>query len=117
MDIDLIFKIAAIGIIVSILNQVLSRSGREEQATMTTLAGLVVVLMMVAQKIAELFDLARNDDAREALSKLRGASLFLCAAPPLLNPLNPLNLLNPLTSFAGSQWDDTPRWRTPKFPF
>ena len=49
MDIDLIFKIAAIGIIVSILNQVLSRSGREEQATMTTLAGLVVVLMMVAR--------------------------------------------------------------------
>ena len=48
MDIDLIFKIAAIGIIVSILNQVLSRSGRDEQATMTTLAGLVVVLMMLA---------------------------------------------------------------------
>ena len=60
MDIDLIFKIAAIGIIVSILNQVLSRSGREEQATMTNLAGLVVVLMMVAQKIAELFDLVKN---------------------------------------------------------
>ncbi len=58
---------------------------------------------------------ARNDDAREALSKLHGASLFLCAAPPLLNPLNPLNLLNPLTSFAGSQWDDTPRWLTPNF--
>ena len=49
---------------------------------------------------------ARNDDAREALSKLRGASLFLCAAPPLLNPL---------TSFACSQWDDTPRWLTPNF--
>ena len=48
MEIDLIFKIAAIGIIVSILNQVLSRSGREEQATMTTLAGIVVVLMMMA---------------------------------------------------------------------
>ena len=60
MDIDLIFKIAAIGIIVSILNQVLSRSGREEQATMTSLAGLVVVLMMVAQKIADLFDLVKN---------------------------------------------------------
>ena len=60
MDIDLIFKIAAIGIIVSILNQVLSRSGREEQATMTTLAGLVVVLMMVSQKIAELFDLVKT---------------------------------------------------------
>ena len=59
MDIDLIFKIAAIGIIVSILNQVLSRSGREEQAMMTTLAGLVVVLMRLAQKIADLFDLVK----------------------------------------------------------
>ena len=57
MDIDLIFKIAAVGIIVSVLNQVLSKSGREEQATMTTLTGLVVVLMIVAQKISELFDL------------------------------------------------------------
>ena len=60
MDIDLIFKIAAIGIIVSILNQVLSRSGREEQATMTTLAGLVVVLMMIAQEISNLFDLVKT---------------------------------------------------------
>ena len=59
MEIDLIFKIAAIGIIVSILNQVLSRCGRDEQATMTTLAGLVVVLMMLARKIAELFDLVK----------------------------------------------------------
>ena len=60
MEIDLIFKIAAIGIIVSILNQVLSRSGREEQATMTSLAGLVVVLMMLTQKIADLFELVKN---------------------------------------------------------
>ncbi|MDD6643888.1 MAG: stage III sporulation protein AC [Faecousia sp.] len=60
MDIDLIFKIAAVGIIVSILNQVLVRSGREEQATMTTLAGLVVVLLIVVQKIAQLFDLVKN---------------------------------------------------------
>jgi len=60
MDIDLIFKIAAIGIIVSILNQVLSRSGRDEQATMTTLAGLVVVLMILAQKIADLFELVKD---------------------------------------------------------
>ena len=60
MEIDLIFKIAAIGIIVSILNQVLSRSGREEQATMTTLAGLVVVLMMLAQRIADLFALVKT---------------------------------------------------------
>lgn len=56
----MIFKIAAIGIIVSILNQVLTRSGRDEQATMTTIAGLVVVLIMVSQKIAELFDLVKN---------------------------------------------------------
>ena len=60
MEIDLVFKIAAIGIIVSILNQVLSRSGREEQATLTTLAGVIVVLMMVAQKIADLFDLVKG---------------------------------------------------------
>ena len=56
----MIFKIAAIGIIVSLLNQVLTRSGRDEQATMTTLAGLVVVLMVIAQKIAELFDLVKT---------------------------------------------------------
>ncbi|MGM9557579.1 MAG: stage III sporulation protein AC [Oscillospiraceae bacterium] len=60
MEIDLIFKIAAVGIIVSILNQVLVRSGREEQATMTTLAGLVVVLMIVVQRIAALFDLVKS---------------------------------------------------------
>ena len=60
MDVSLIFKIAAVGIVVSVLNQVLSRSGREEQATMTTLAGLVVVLMMVVRQIAELFDLVQT---------------------------------------------------------
>ena len=60
MGVQLIFKIAAVGIIVTILNQVLVRSGREEQATMTTLAGLVVVLMIVAQKIAQLFDLVQS---------------------------------------------------------
>lgn len=60
MDVDLIFKIAAIGILVSVLNQVLTRSGREEQATMTTLAGLVVVLMMVVQEISKLFELVKT---------------------------------------------------------
>ena len=60
MEIDLIFKIAAVGIIVSILNQVLVRSGREEQATMTSLAGLVIVLMIVVQRIAALFDLVKT---------------------------------------------------------
>ena len=60
MEIDLIFKIAAIGIIVTILHQVLARSGRDEQAMMTMLAGLVVVLMMMAQKIADLFQLAKT---------------------------------------------------------
>ena len=60
MEIDLIFKIAAVGIVVSILNQVLVHSGREEQATMTSLAALVVVLMIVVQKIAALFDLVKD---------------------------------------------------------
>ena len=60
MDVDLIFKIAAIGILVSVLNQVLVRSGRDEQATMVTLAGLVVVLMMIVQQISELFDLVKT---------------------------------------------------------
>ena len=60
MEIDLVFKIAAVGIIISILNQVLSRTGREEMATMTTLAGLVVVLMIVVQRISDLFQLVKN---------------------------------------------------------
>ena len=60
MNVDLIFRIAAIGILVSVLNQVLTRSGRDEQATMTTLAGLVVVLMMVVQQISELFTLVKD---------------------------------------------------------
>ena len=60
MDVDLIFKIAAIGIIVSVLNQVLIRSGREEQATMTTLAGLIVVLMMMIEQINTLFDTVKT---------------------------------------------------------
>ena len=55
MDIDLIFKIAAIGIIVAVLNQVLIRSGREEQAMLTTLAGLIVVLSIIIVEISELF--------------------------------------------------------------
>ncbi len=60
MDVSLIFKIAAVGILVTVLNQVLQRSGRDEQAMMTTLAGLVVVLMMVVQKISELFALIKS---------------------------------------------------------
>ena len=55
MDVELIFKIAAIGIIVSVLNQVLVRSGREDQAMLTTLTGLIVVLSMVITQIKELF--------------------------------------------------------------
>ena len=60
MDIDLVFKIAATGIIVAVLNQLLIRSGREDQAMMTTLAGLVVVLMMMVQEISDLFDLIKT---------------------------------------------------------
>ena len=60
MEVDLIFKIAAVGILVSVLNQVLTRSGRDEMATMTTLVALVVVLMMVVREISSLFDLVKD---------------------------------------------------------
>ncbi len=60
MGVDLIFKIAAIGILVAVLNQVLIRSGREEQAMMTTLAGIIVVLLMVSKEIAMLFDTVKT---------------------------------------------------------
>ena len=56
MQVDLIFKVAAIGILVSVLNQLLVRSGREEQAMMTTLAGLIVVLMLLIDEIGALFE-------------------------------------------------------------
>lgn len=60
MDVDLVFKIAAIRILVAVLNILLSRAGRDEQALMTTIAGLVVVLVLVIQKISELFDLIKS---------------------------------------------------------
>lgn len=60
MNVDLIFKIAAIGILVTVLNQVLVRAGRDEQATMVTLTALVVVLMMVVREIAALFSLVKS---------------------------------------------------------
>ena len=60
MAVDLVFKIAAIGILVAVLNILLSRAGRDEQALMTTIAGLVVVLVLVIQKISELFDLIKS---------------------------------------------------------
>ena len=59
MDVDLIFKVAAVGLLVSVLNLLLSRSGRDEQALMTTIAGLVVVLVILIREIAGLFDLIR----------------------------------------------------------
>lgn len=60
MNIDLIFRIAAVGILVAVLNSLLTKSGREEQAMMTTLAGLVVVLLMVVKEIANLFDTVKT---------------------------------------------------------
>ena len=60
MDVDFIFRVAAIGIIVTVLHQVLVRSGREEQAMLTTLAGLVVVLLMVVNAVAELFTTVKS---------------------------------------------------------
>lgn len=60
MNIEIIFKIAAVGIIVTVLNQVLARSGREEYTMITTLAGLIIVLMMVLPNIRDLFDYVRS---------------------------------------------------------
>lgn len=60
MEVDLIFQIAAIGIIVAVLNQLLIRSGREEQAMMTTLAGLIVVLLMIIRQIDALFQAVKS---------------------------------------------------------
>ena len=60
MDIDLIFKIAGVGIIVAVLNLVLKRAEREEQAMMTTLAGLIVVLVVIVQEIGSLFDTVKS---------------------------------------------------------
>ena len=60
MDIDIIFKIAAIGIAIAVLNQILIRAGREEQAMMSTLAGIVIVLFLVVQMISEFFDTVKT---------------------------------------------------------
>ena len=60
MDVELIFKIAAVGILVAVLNILLSRSGRDDQALMVTLAALVVVLALVVQEISSLFDLLKH---------------------------------------------------------
>ncbi len=60
MEIDLLFKIAAIGILVAVLHQVLVRAGREDQAMMTTLAGLIIVLTMVIKEISQLFTTVRT---------------------------------------------------------
>ena len=60
MNVDFIFKIAAIGIVVAVLNQLLQRSGREEQAMMTTIAGLIVVLMMIVTEISNLLDTIKS---------------------------------------------------------
>ena len=60
MDVDLIFKIVAVGIIVAVLNQLLVRSGREEQAMLTTLAGLIVVLTIIVTEIGDLFSTVKS---------------------------------------------------------
>lgn len=60
MDVDLIFRIAAVGILVAVLNILLQRSGRDEQALMTTIVALVVVLMVVVRKVSELFELIKT---------------------------------------------------------
>ncbi len=60
MDIDLVFKVSAVGIIVTVLNLLLTRSGRDEQALMVTIAGLITVLLLLVREISALFDLVRT---------------------------------------------------------
>lgn len=60
MDVDLIFRIAAVGILVAVLGQLLTRSGRDEQALMTKLAGLIVVLMLIVEQISRLFSMMKS---------------------------------------------------------
>ena len=60
MNVDLIFQIAGVGIIVAVLNQLLTRAGRDEQALLTTIAGLVAVLLILSQQIGDLFDTVKN---------------------------------------------------------
>ena len=60
MDVDLIFRIAAVGILVAVLGQLLTRSGRDGQALMTTLAGLIVVLMLIVEQISRLFSMMKS---------------------------------------------------------
>ena len=60
MEVTIIFKIAAVGILVAVLTQLLTRSGRDEQALMTTLAGLIVVLMLIVEQISRLFDMMKS---------------------------------------------------------
>ncbi len=60
MNVDLIFQIAGVGIVVSVLNQLLTRAGREEQALLTTIAGLVVVLMIISKEIGQLFEMIKQ---------------------------------------------------------
>lgn len=60
MDVDLIFRIAAVGILVAVLGQLLTRSGRDEHALMTTLAGLIVVLMLIVEQISRLFSMMKS---------------------------------------------------------
>ena len=60
MDVDLIFRIAVVGILVAVLGQLLTRSGRDEQALMTTLAGLIVVLMLIVEQISRLFSMMKS---------------------------------------------------------
>ena len=110
MEIDLIFKIAAVGIVVSILNQVLVRSGREEQATMTSLAALVVVLMIVVQELRKVAPFAivcallgavlpQHGAGQASLLALAGCVGLLLTAMTVLTPV--MTFLRRLASLAG----------------
>ena len=89
MEVDLIFKIAAVGILVAVLNILLSRSGREEQALMVTIAGLICVLVIVVREISDLFELIKDLFSMELIFRMAAAAILGSCAALLLRRSNP----------------------------
>ena len=100
-DIDLLFKIAGVGILVAVLNQVLSKAGREDQAMMTTLTGVIIVLMMVISKISELFNLSEIKSKNyNFLSNARQVALVKQALISIDNAIGSVEMEMPLEMIA-----------------
>ena len=95
MNVDLIFQIAGVGIIVAVLNQLLTRAGRDDQALLTTIAGLVAVLFILSQQIGDLFDTVKNDDIIHELEEISINEI---------TPMEALNILSRLQSKLKNRW-------------